>query len=260
LRSILAGTARRLADESVASQGGGVVSLAGAAAAQIASDTTSLAFGNARRIGWHRWQKVVVRNTSIRPLRVRLRVARYADGATLVRVQAAPSQFTIRPGQERLVQLVAFIGRRPVGNAPAEGSVVFAPSGGAPLVLPWAVTFVEPPGSMLGPLDLSDDAFSPSDATPALLRFRAGRLVSEGGRDAVEPVAELRLQLLRADGRDFGTLVTLRDLLPGRYEFGLTGRSSAGNALARGRYRLRVTAVPSLRGPPSVASVDFTIN
>ena len=58
---------------------------------------------------------------------------------------------------------------------------------------------------------------------------------------------------------ELGTLVTLRDLLPGRYAFGLTGRTPAGNVLGRGRYRVRVTAIPSLRGPAGVSFAEFSI-
>ena len=106
---------------------------------------------------------------------------------------------------------------------------------------------------------LSTDSFVPSDAGPALLTFRAGQLVTEAGRDAVRPVALLTLELLDEEGDQLGTLASLRDLLPGRYAFGLTGRTPAGNTLEPGRYRIRVTAVPSLQGPSSQASVAFTI-
>jgi hypothetical protein len=112
---------------------------------------------------------------------------------------------------------------------------------------------------VLGPLRLSTDSFTPSDAGPALLTFRAGRLVTEAGRDAVQPVALLSLELIDAKGTVLGTLATLRDLLPGRYAFGLTGRTPAGNTLGKGRYRIRVTAVPSLSSPSSSAEVAFTI-
>ena len=85
---------------------------------------------------------------------------------------------------------------------------------------------------MLGPLRLSNKSFEPSDAGPALLSFRAGQLAVQGGRDAVQPLALLSLELLDSDGNELGTLATLRDLLPGRYAFGLTGRTPAGNTLA----------------------------
>src|SRR5262249_4794713 len=153
----------------------------------------------------------------------------------------------------------ASVTRAPIGIAPAEGSIVIAPVAGAPLHLPWAVTFAQPPDAVLGPLRLSTTAFEPSDAGPALLTFRAGRLALQGGHDAVQPLSQLTLQLLDSDGNDLGTLATLRDLLPGRYAFGLTGRTPAGNTLAPGRYRLRVTAIPSLAGRASREEVAFTI-
>ena len=147
----------------------------------------------------------------------------------------------------------------PIGSTPAEGAVVFAPVAGAPLRLPWEVTFERAPRTVIGELRLSTDSFTPSDAGPALLTFRAGQLAAEGGQDAVQPIAMLTLDLLDDKGATLGTLATLRDLLPGRYAFGLTGRTPAGNTLAPGKYRLRVTAVPSLAAAPNSAEVMFTI-
>jgi hypothetical protein len=170
-----------------------------------------------------------------------------------------PARLTIPVGGERRVRLIATVESAPIGDAAAEGSVVLAPFAGAPLHLPWALTFARPATSILGPLTLSTDSFVPSDAGPALLTFRAGQLVEEGGRDAVQPVALLTLDLLDSEKHELGTLATLRDLLPGRYAFGLTGRTPVGNTLAKGRYRIRVTAMPSLGGPAARAAVAFTI-
>jgi subtilisin family serine protease len=259
LRSVLVGSAQRLAGASVASEGAGLVSVGGAAAAEVAAEPTTLALGNARAPGLKRWQTVVVSNVSTRRVRVRVRFAPYAQGAAAVAFRAFPARFTIPVGETRSVRLVAAVRTAPIGTAPAEGSVLFVSAAGPILRLPWAMTFTEPPNSVLGPLRLSTDSFAPSDAGPALLTFRAGRLVTEAGRDAVQPVALLTLDLLNAKGTVLGTLATLRDLLPGRYAFGLTGRTPAGNTLAKGRYRIRVTAVPSLASPASSAEVAFTI-
>jgi hypothetical protein len=259
LRSLLVGSARRIPGVSVASEGGGLVSLGGAAAAELAAEPTTLAFGNARSAGWKRSQSVVVRNVSSRPLRVRVRFVPYAQGAAPVEFHAVPSRLVIPRGQIRRVRVAAAVKVAPIGNAPAEGSIVLAPVAGAPLRLPWAVTFEQPADTVLGPLALSTTSFTPSDAGPALLTFRAGQLVSEGARDAVQPISVLTLELLDGSGKQLGVLATLRDLLPGRYAFGLTGRTSAGNALAKGRYRIRVTAVPSLAGRSSSSVVAFTI-
>jgi subtilisin family serine protease len=259
LRSVLVGSARRLPSVSVTAQGAGLVSLGGAAAAELAAEPTTLAFGNARAAGWTGRQNVVVRNISTRPLPLRVRFAPHAQGAAPVQFRAVPARLTIPVGQTRRVRLEAAVTAAPIGTATAEGSVVLAPAAGAPLRLPWAVTFAEPPETVLGPLRLSTDSFTPSAAGPALLTFRAGQLVSEAGRYAVQPIALLTLELVDAEGNELGALATLRDLLPGRYAFGLTGRTPAGNALAKGRYRVRVTAVPNLRGPVDRASVAFTI-
>jgi subtilisin family serine protease len=259
LRSVLVGSARRFPGASVASEGAGLVSLGAAAAAELAADQTTLALGNARAAGWKRRRSIVVRNVSTRPLRVRVRFEPYGQGAAPVKFHAVPALFTILAGQTRRVQIVAAVTLAPVGTEPAEGSVVLAPVAGAPLRLPWAVTFAQPPGSVVGPLKLSTSSFTPSDAGPALLTFRAGQLVTEAGRDAVQPITLLTLELFDERGNDLGTLATLRDLLPGRYAFGLTGRTPAGNTLAKGRYSIRVTALPSLGGPAGRAHVTFTI-
>ncbi len=259
LRSVLVTSARRLASEPVESQGAGIVALAPAAAAEVAVQPTTLALGNATRAGWKRSQTVLVRNVSTRSVFIRIRSIPYAQGAAPVEFHAFPSRFRLHKGEMRRVRISAAVKRAPIGLAPAEGSIVVTPVAGAPLHLPWAVTFAQTPGTVLGPLKLSNTSFEPSDAGPALLSFRAGQLAVQGGRDAVQPLALLNLELLDSDGNDLGTLATLRDLLPGRYAFGLTGRTPAGNTLQAGTYRLRVTAVPSLRGPASRAAVTFTI-
>ncbi len=64
LRSVLTGTARRLPSTAVTDEGAGLVALGGASAGELATSPTTLAFGNARSVPWHRWQDVVVRNVS----------------------------------------------------------------------------------------------------------------------------------------------------------------------------------------------------
>ena len=57
-----------------------------------------------------------------------------------------------------------------------------------------------------------------------------------------------------------GRLARLRNLLPGRYTFGLTGRGPARTTAPRpGRYRLRLLAYPPGEGPPSRQNVQFEI-
>ena len=146
-------TARRLAAERrVAAQGAGLVALGAAAAAEVAVEPTTLAFGNARAAGWKRSENVVVRNVSTRPLaRARPRSTPYAQGAAPVEFHAFPSRFRLATGETRRVRIVASVKLAPVGDAPAEGSIVVAPVAGAPLRLPWAVTFAQPPGTRARP-------------------------------------------------------------------------------------------------------------
>ena len=259
LKSVLVTSARRLPAESESAQGAGIASLGAAAASEVALEPATLAFGNAAAAGWKRSENVVFHNVSTRPVFLRLRAAPYAQGAAPVQLHAFPSRFRLAPGAKRRVRIAATVTAVPIGSAPAEGSIVVTPVGGTPLHLPWSITFAKPPAAVLGPLKLSTTSFKPSDAGPALLTFRAGQLALQGGRDAVQPVSQLTLQLVDSDGNDLGTLATLRDLLPGRYAFGLTGRTPAGNTLAPGHYSLRVTAIPSLPGPTSREHVAFTI-
>jgi hypothetical protein len=192
-------------------------------------------------------------------VRAGIRIARDAEGAASVRFTATPARFELRPGDAQEVRLQVRVASAPDGRAPAAGSVLIGVSGGTPLRIPWVVTFGPPVDTLLGPLHLSNDAFTPSDAAPALLTFQAGRILSVGGRAQVQPVALLELRMLRRDGTDLGALARLRDLLPGRYAFGLTGRSPAGSPLGRGRYLVRVIAYPSLGGAPSKKQVAFRI-
>jgi minor extracellular serine protease Vpr len=259
LRSVLVGSARPLRGETVTSEGGGFISLGAASASELATNPVTLAFGNARSAGWRKTRELVVSNVSTRPLRVGIRIRRDAEGAAAVRFAAFPSHFTLAAGASRRVRLEAHVASALTGRAPAEGTVVVIPRGGSPLYVPWAVTFGPPPKTLLGPLHLSTASFTPSESAPALLTFQAGRILNDGGRDEVQPVALLQLELVRGDGTDLGTLVRLRDLLPGRYAFGLTGRSPAGSPLGRGRYVVEVVAVPSLPGPASRSKVAFTI-
>jgi subtilisin family serine protease len=259
LRGVLVGTASPLLGQPIVGQGAGLVSLGRAAAAEVAADPTTLALGNARDASWKTSTSVTVHNISTRPLHVRITVERSAEGAAAVLFRATPDVLTLRAGAQRSVRIVAGAASEPSGVAPSTGSLVITPIGGSPVRVPWAVTFERTAASLLGPLALSSRTFVPSDTAPALLSFQAGGIGTSAAVDDIEPVSLLRLDLLRADGSFVGTLLTLRDLLPGRYAFGLTGRGPSGKVLAAGDYAIRVTAVSSLAGPQSRNQVAFAI-
>ena len=97
--------------------------------------------------------------------------------------------------------------------------------------------------ALIGGISLSARSFRASDRAPAVLTVQAGQVRDLAGRRQLRPVSRLDVELWRG-GERIGLLARLRDVLPGRYAFGLTGRGPRGGTLARGAYRLRVVALP----------------
>ena len=111
-------------------------------------------------------------------------------------------------------------------------------------------------------VSLSNWQFEPSKSAPAVLAFRAGLVASGRGAEQIEPVGLLDVELWTAAGKRLGVIARLRDLLPGRYAFGLTGRDAEGKVLTPGTYvvRLRAQPVDAADGTtPSTAEAVFRI-
>ena len=81
-------------------------------------------------------------------------------------------------------------------------------------------------------------SFRASDTRPALLTRRRGPR-ADGVRLEGDPAGRTprRRASDRADGTHVGLLARLRDVLPGRYTFGLTGRDATGRLLPPGKLR-----------------------
>ena len=77
----------------------------------------------------------------------------------------------------------------------------------------------------------------------------------------IQPVSRLDVLLYTASGRFLGVMARLRNLLPGSYSFGITGRGPTSAVLTAGSYELRLAAWPTLplEAKPSRAQVDFRI-
>jgi len=256
LKGLLAGSARLLPRESVAAQGTGLLDIGATSAGEVAALPTTLSFGRAPdRRGWHATRRIVVRNLSSRRLTVELASDRRDRGGARALVFAfAPSQVRIRPHGIATVY-VAARALAPLGD-PVEGLLTIRPRGSNAIHVPWLITVRPRHDELLSSIHLSSSAFRPSDSAPAVLSFQAGRIASGG---QLEPVALLVLHLRRSDGSRLGILAQLRDLLPGRFAFGLTGRDAYGDTLEPGKYRLVLTAYPTGQGPPTEAIVPFTI-
>ena len=254
LKSLLTGTARPLPDTGVAAQGAGLLDLGAASVAELASDPGTLAFGRAQGDGWHETQELTLLNASSRWLPIRI----HAVGQGGIEIAARPERIYLRPGGTRKVSLSArLIGSPPTAGS-AEGAVLVIARGAGPLRVPWEITFGPPARRLISGVALSSTAFTPSDTTPAVLSLRAGSLVQEPTGPQVQPVARLDVELWRGKRR-LGLLARLRDLLPGRVAIGLTGRNPEGGLLRRGKFRIRLLAVPTSDGPITRQTIDFRI-
>jgi subtilisin family serine protease len=254
LKSLLAGTARPLRDTSAAAQGGGLVDLGAAAAAEVAVEPDTLAFGRAQGDGWQATQQLRLRNVSSRRLLVRI----LTPGQGGLLISAKPRHVRLKPRGQVTVRLQARLrGAPPVGGS-AEGAVLAIARGAGSLKVPWAITFGGQARSLISSVALSASAFTPSDTTPAVLTLRAGSLVEALTGPQVEPLARLDVELWHGPRR-IGLLARLRDLLPGRVAIGLTGRGPGGNRLLHGRYEIRLVAVPTSGGRVTRKSIVFRI-
>jgi hypothetical protein len=79
-----------------------------------------------------------------------------------------------------------------------------------------------------------------------------------GAAPEIRPVDLLEVELWRG-GKLVGVLAQSRELLPGRYSFGLTGRGPNGGRLRRGDYTIRVVAHPGDGTRRQVLNVDYSL-
>jgi hypothetical protein len=254
LRSLLVGTARALPDQPAAAQGNGLVDLAAVAGAELVVQPATLAFGRATGPGWTATRSLIVRNVSTRWLRV------YAapPPAGALALTVAPATQTIAPDAVADVRVTARL-RRSTSAQAVSGTLTIAPLTGVRLSVPWAVVTAPVPSSLIGSVQLSASKFKPADASPAVLLVQLGGVQTGGAGVSLEPVTRLDILLLDHRGKVLGLLARVRDVLPGRYAFGLTGRGPNGGRLPVGRYSLRLLAFPPAGGRAVGRSVVFTV-
>jgi subtilisin family serine protease len=260
LKGVLVGTARPVAHESVSAQGAGEVDLGAAVTAEVAVLPSTLSFDRAAKAGWQATRKLIVRNLSSRPVRVFVAADQQQAAASRGLVfAAAPTRLRLQPGRWASVYVTGRIAYEGVPRTPIEGMLEVRTERSAPLRVPWLVSFRPALRSLIGDLQLSVKSFKASDSAPAVLSFRAGGVTRTSRGMQIVPVGRLDLALVDAHGEPLGVLARLRDLLPGRQSFGLTGRDGEGDRLEPGRYKLKLTAWPTGDGVPSRASVAFTV-
>ena len=259
LKSLLVGAARPLSDEPVAAQGAGLLDLGGATATEVAASPASLGLGRAGSRRWRTEQELVLRNVSFRRLILSASVSVSHEGAAAVQFDVQPQRFSLGPGRSIRIHVRARVASKLEGTAPADGVLLVTPVAGREIRVPWTIVFGPRRPAGLASVRLSAHAFTPSDAAPALLSFVAGSVVRSGGEPDVLPLARLDLELWSPAGGRIGLLARLRDVLPGRYSFGVTGRDPTGAVLPSGDYQLRLVAFGTDAGPPTIRTIGFTI-
>ena len=259
LKGLLVGSARPLADDFVSAQGAGLVDVGGATATEVAAAPASLAFGRATSAKWHAGQVVAIRNVSFRRVILDFHTDVTREGAAPVEFDIRPLRVSLASGRTVRVHIRARVSAKPQGTAPVEGRFVATPAAGGEVHVPWTILFGPRATPGLAAVRLSIRAFRPSDAAPALLSFVAGSVRDVAGRAAVQPLSRLDLDLWSPGGGRIGLLARLRDVLPGRYSFGVTGRDPTGQVLPSGDYQLRLLAYGTEPGPPTIRTVTFTI-
>jgi subtilisin family serine protease len=251
LRGALVAASRRGSSGSAV----GVVNPEGASAVELIADPPSVTRGAllARRRGTK--GALTLRNVSRRPLRVRLTATASSAGIT---VETTRVRLVLRPGQTATVGVRVRAETRP--SAPtALGGVLVATAGrGVRLRIPWAAAVPLTARPVITRVALSQERFAPNDRSPTVLSFVAGRVDGPAERPEILPLSQLDVELYRG-ARRLGRLVRLRDLLPGRYALGVTGRGPLGVRLPAGGYVIRVTGMPVGGARPTVVNVPFTL-
>jgi minor extracellular serine protease Vpr len=255
LRSVLVGSAEPLGGaQSATREGAGGLDPAAASTAELAVEPATVAFGRAGLGAWSSAQTLTVKNLSSRPLEVGFGLVPDQPGPARVSFSAQPAHLSLGPGASSAVQL-SVTATAELGTG-ASGVVVVSARGARSAIAP------RPQGALIDSVSLSNWQFRPSKSAPAVLAFRAGRATAGPGGEQIEPVGLLDVELWTPKGKRLGVIARLRDLLPGQYAFGLTGRGPDGKVLVPGTYVLRLRAQPvdAADGtPPSTADTVFRI-
>ena len=254
LRSALVAAARPVPGATAVAAG--FVDVSAAASVELVADPPTAGLGAALEEYAGVGRPIRFRNVSRRPLTLSFDLrSTTPSGVTLA---AVPSSLVIGPGRSAEVEISGVVPVLPRAPGGLAGVLRVKIAKGGTLRVPWAIAVPVTGQPLLAGVRLSSPSFAPSDAAPAVLTLIAGRVDGRPDRPQLLPLRSLVIDLYR-DGRRRGTLARLRDLLPGRYAFGITGRGPRGARLPKGTYSLRIVATPVGGGERDVAEVAFGI-
>jgi subtilisin family serine protease len=258
LRGLLVGSAQRT-DLDLAASGAGLVDLRAAVQQEISAVPASIAFGSVEsapgfdRFGLERTLRV--QNVSTRTLVVRLGLASLAPKG--VQISVDPERLRLGAGRSADVLVRADTRELSEQAGVATGELVLRVADSHEVRVPWAVAVPAPDVDLISDLTLRRTGRQVSDATPAVLGLVAGAVVSSP-EPQVRPVSALEVQLWRGE-TPVGVLARRREILPGRYTFGLTGRGPGGGRLRRGTYVVRVVAQPGDGSRRQVERIEYRV-
>jgi subtilisin family serine protease len=251
LRGALVAASRRGSSGSAV----GVVNPEGASAAELIADPPTVALDAllARRRGTN--GELTLRNVTRRPLQIRLAAAASSAG---IAVETSRSRLVLRPGQTATIEVRVRADTRPAAPTALAGVIVATAGRGVRLRVPWSAPVPVTDRPAISRVALSQERFAPSDRSPTVLSLVAGRVDGPAERPQLLPLRQLDVELYRGTRR-VGRLVRLRDLLPGRYALGVTGRGPMGARLRPGEYVIRVIGAPIGGARPTVVNVPFRL-
>ena len=252
LAGLLVGSARSA--ESGAPPGVGSLDLAGAVQQEVTAEPVTISFGAVAHGGPTIDRVLTVRNLSTRRLAVYIQAGHAVDGVT---VAPRRRHLRLRAGTSTSVRLQADTSQLVPGAREAVGVVELHVSGSSTVRVPWVLAVPSSKVPLLSRVRLKTTGGHISDATPAVLSMVVGSIVP-GAAPEIRPVDLLEVELWRR-GKLIGVLAQSRELLPGRYSFGLTGRGPNGGRLRRGDYTIRVVAHPGDGTRRQVLNVDYSL-
>jgi subtilisin family serine protease len=236
---------------------GGLLNPSAAAAVELVANPPVVGLGVALEENATVRRRLTLRNVSRRALDLTLETGT-ADAADIV-VEVLPQRARVKPGASLQVSVAATVPLLPRAPAALGGALRIKVRGGTTLKIPWAIAVPPAKRDLIPVARLSSRTFIPSDAEPAVLTVVAGRVDGTAERPQLLPLEQLAIELYRGK-KNLGRLALVRDLLPGRYSFGITGRGPGGKRLPPGEYSLHLTATPIDGGATDEQVVPFTIS
>jgi subtilisin family serine protease len=254
LKGLLAGSATRR-DLDAAASGAGLLDLRAAVQQEIYAEPASLSFGVPVRSTLELERTLRIRNVSTRVLTISVQSAALAPKE--VELTVDPQRVRVRPGRSATIVVRANTNDLSPKAGAATGELVLVVSESSEVHVPWAVAVPAPDTDLLSGVSLEPTAGRVSDATPAVLSLVAGAITAKPVPQ-VRPLDALEVQI-RRNGELLGILARRREVLPGKYTFGLTGRGPGGQRLPRGAYVVRVVARPGKGMRQQAENVDYQV-